>query len=147
MLQSWTKLPRRWIYTILFVHHISTLYCISLKYVKAESVVKSQERREDHNMRQPVVHKKFVIQTSHNRSENSISDQFNACPHGLRDVWQAIVLKTVHDWSLAYMQTLSAYGCYSNPGFADGRDTCIGAGRCPEWALREVLETLRLVDY
>jgi hypothetical protein len=54
-------------------------------------------------MRQPVVHKKFVIQTSHNRPENSISDRINACLHALRNVWQAIVLEIILDWSLAYM--------------------------------------------
>jgi hypothetical protein len=71
--------------------------------MNVESVVKPQERREDHNMRQPVVHKKFVIQTSHNRPENSISDRINACLHALRNVWQAIVLEIILDWSLAYM--------------------------------------------
>jgi hypothetical protein len=65
-------------------------------------VVESRERREDHNARQPVVHKRFVIQTSHNRSENSISDRINACLHALRDVWQAVVFKIILDWSLAY---------------------------------------------
>jgi hypothetical protein len=70
--------------------------------VEFECVVKSRERREDHNMRQPVVHKRFVIQTSHNRSGNSMSDRINACLHVLRDVWQAVVLKIVLDWSLAY---------------------------------------------
>jgi hypothetical protein len=63
--------------------------------------VKSRERRDDHNMRRPVVHKRFVIQTSHNRSEVYISDRINACLHGLRDVWQALVLKIILDWSLA----------------------------------------------
>lgn len=41
----------------------------TVKDVKLESAVKMQERREDHTMRRPVVHKRFVIRTSHDRSE------------------------------------------------------------------------------
>lgn len=84
------KLSRRWIYPILFAHHIS-IVVHTVRDVIFESVVKLEERREDHTMRRPVVHKRFVTRTSHNRSENSSSDLINACLHGLRDVWQAIV--------------------------------------------------------